>query len=94
MYQLQNFDRQQFLNQYWQREPLLIKNALPGFENPLSADELAGLALEQEVESRIVLQSASAWELVQGPFTVAAFDRDEPWTLLAELERTGCIYGE
>jgi 50S ribosomal protein L16 3-hydroxylase len=84
VYQLKNFDREQFLSEYWQRQPLLIKNALPGFENPLPADELAGLALEQEVESRIVHRSGSAWALEHGPFTDAAFARDGPWTLLVQ----------
>ena len=84
MYPLQNFDREQFLRQYWQRQPLLIKNALPGFENPLSADALAGLALEQEVESRIVQRAGSAWVLEHGPFAHSAFNRSEPWTLLVQ----------
>ncbi|MFZ0790212.1 MAG: cupin domain-containing protein, partial [Chromatiaceae bacterium] len=40
-----------FLREYWQRHPLLLRNALPGFRSPLSADELAGLACEPEMES-------------------------------------------
>ena len=39
-----------FLREYWQRKPLLIRQALPGFQSPLTPDELAGLALEEEVE--------------------------------------------
>ena len=89
---LENFDREQFLSQYWQRQPLLIKNALPGFKNPLTADELAGLAMEAEVESRIVQQSVqknvqqsgTTWSLEHGPFAGTAFDRSEPWTLLVQ----------
>lgn len=45
-----------FLQSYWQKKPLLIRQAIPDFQSPLSADELAGLALEEEVESRIVLE--------------------------------------
>jgi 50S ribosomal protein L16 3-hydroxylase len=84
MYQLENFDREQFLSEYWQRQPLLIKNALPGFENPLPADELAGLALEPEVESRIVHRSGSTWALEHGPFASEALARNGPWTLLIQ----------
>src|SRR5690606_33470403 len=61
--------------------------AFPGFESPLSADELAGLSLEEEVESRIVLEhGATPWELRRGPFTEDSY-RDLPardWTLLVQ----------
>ena len=33
-----------FLRDYWQKKPLLLRDALPGFVSPLDADELAGLA--------------------------------------------------
>ncbi len=46
----------EFLRDYWQRKPLLVRQAIPDFESPLSADELAGLSLEESVESRIVLE--------------------------------------
>ncbi|HPG27644.1 MAG TPA: cupin domain-containing protein, partial [Myxococcota bacterium] len=39
-------DREAFLARYWQREPLLIREAIPAFKPPLDAAELAGLALE------------------------------------------------
>ena len=48
------FDRETFLAQYWQRKPLLIRNAIDAFATPLPADELAGLALEDDIESRII----------------------------------------
>ena len=47
---------QQFLAEYWQQKPLLIRNALPDFESPLSPDDLAGLALDDDIESRIILE--------------------------------------
>lgn len=78
-----------FLRDYWQQQPLLIKQGLPGFVSPLEADELAGLALEEEIESRIVLEQGfdSPWELHQGPFDEEFFSRlpDQlPWTLLVQ----------
>src|SRR5690606_1033257 len=77
----------EFLRDYWQKKPLLIRQAFPGFESPLSADELAGLSLEEEVESRIVLEhGATPWELRRGPFTEDDYralpQRD--WTLLVQ----------
>ena len=54
-----------FLRHYWQRRPLVVRQAVPGFQSPLSADELAGLACE--VPSRIVLEQGGVrpWELVR-----------------------------
>ncbi|MFA5548887.1 MAG: cupin domain-containing protein [Porticoccaceae bacterium] len=77
-----------FLRDYWQQRPLLMRGALPGFRSPLDGDELAGLALEDEVESRIVIRDGDSgpWELHQGPFSEADFARlpPTPWTLLVQ----------
>jgi 50S ribosomal protein L16 3-hydroxylase len=76
-----------FLRDYWQRKPLLIRQAFPGFESPLSPDELAGLALEDEIESRIVLEHGShPWELRRGPFLESDFQNlpERDWTLLVQ----------
>ena len=43
------FDKETFLARHWQRNPLLIRNAIAGFTPPISADELAGLAMEESV---------------------------------------------
>ncbi|MGD8206682.1 MAG: cupin domain-containing protein, partial [Thiohalocapsa sp.] len=43
-----------FLSLYWQQRPLLMRGALPGLVSPIDADELAGLACESDVESRLV----------------------------------------
>lgn len=78
---------EQFLERHWQQRPLLMASALPGFVSPLSADELAGLACEPEVESRLVLGSReTSWRLEHGPFEEQRF-RDLPerdWTLLVQ----------
>jgi 50S ribosomal protein L16 3-hydroxylase len=50
---------QDFLAQYWQKRPLLVRGAYPDFVSPISPDELAGLACELEVESRLVLARIS-----------------------------------
>jgi 50S ribosomal protein L16 3-hydroxylase len=42
----EKISQQQFLQEYWQKKPLLIKQALPDFISPITSDELAGLALE------------------------------------------------
>ena len=77
-----------FLKEYWQKKPLLIRQAFPDFEPILPADELAGMSLEDEVESRIILEQGeeSPWELRKGPFKeqdFAALPKDK-WTLLIQ----------
>ncbi len=67
---LQNFDTKNFIQHHWQKKPCLIKSALPDFKAPLSPEELAGLACELEVYSRLVLEKGgtSPWQLRYGPF--------------------------
>ena len=77
----------EFLRDYWQQKPLLVRQAIPGLESPISADELAGLALEEEVESRLVLEhGAHPWELRRGPFAEDTFSQlpERDWTLLVQ----------
>ncbi|MFO7603459.1 MAG: cupin domain-containing protein [Gammaproteobacteria bacterium] len=79
----------QFLRGHWQKKPLLIRQALPGFVCPLSPEELAGLACEDGVESRLVTTAqgqACPWQLRHGPFTDTDFTSlpDQDWTLLVQ----------
>jgi 50S ribosomal protein L16 3-hydroxylase len=78
------FDKETFLAQHWQRKPLLIRNAIAGFTPPVSADELAGLAMEESVESRIIDTNQGQWQLQHGPFEDDDFRREGPWTLLVQ----------
>src|SRR3546814_11843128 len=57
----------QFLARYWQRRPLLIRNAFPAFVSPISPDELAGLACEPAALARIVRRERLAAAAVPGP---------------------------
>ncbi|MDP3847925.1 MAG: cupin domain-containing protein [Pseudomonas sp.] len=77
----------EFLRDYWQKKPLLIRQALPNFESPISPDELAGLALEEEIESRLVIEHGQQpWELRRGPFAEDEFNKlpERDWTLLVQ----------
>jgi 50S ribosomal protein L16 3-hydroxylase len=85
--QLGDMPIETFLRDYWQKKPLLIRQAYPGFELPIDGDELAGLALEEEVESRIVLEHGKTpWELRHGPFDEQTFSQlpESHWTLLVQ----------
>ncbi len=77
----------EFLRDYWQKKPLLIRQAIPDFESPISPDELAGLSLEEEVESRLVLEHGERpWELRRGPFAEDTYQNlpEKDWTLLVQ----------
>ncbi|RRW39295.1 ribosomal protein uL16 3-hydroxylase [Ectopseudomonas oleovorans] len=77
----------EFLRDYWQKKPLLVRQAIPDFESPISPDELAGLALEEEVESRLVIEHGERpWELQRGPFNEDSFQDlpERDWTLLVQ----------
>ena len=81
------FDAASFLRDHWQKTPLLIRNAFPDWANPLAPDELAGLACEEGVESRLVRRTGPKdWALTDGPLTEAHFAEADgaPWTLLVQ----------
>ena len=75
-----------FLQDYWQKKPLLIRSAIPGFTGLLSAEELAGLACEEDVQSRLVTHNRGRWKLEHGPFDEARFLKlpNKDWTLLVQ----------
>ena len=72
---LNNLTPSQFLAEYWQKKPLLIKNAIPNFTGLLSPEELAGLACEEDVQARIVQKKADKWLVKNGPFDDADFTK-------------------
>ncbi|MCW2272207.1 MULTISPECIES: cupin domain-containing protein [Pseudomonas] len=77
----------EFMRDYWQKKPLLVRQAFPDFESPIDPDELAGLALEEEVESRLVIEHGERpWELRRGPFEEDTFSTlpERDWTLLVQ----------
>lgn len=89
MINLQHISLNDFLRDYWQKKPLVIRNALPDFINSLSPDELAGLALEEDVESRMVFETPHKkpqWHLKRGPFSENDFNTlpSTHWTLLVQ----------
>lgn len=83
----QSFKADDFLNQYWQQKPVLLAGLVSEFKDPVSPEELAGLACEEFVESRLVKENAAGnWELSHGPFTEIDFTSlpDSNWTLLVQ----------
>ncbi|KPD02590.1 cupin domain-containing protein [Moellerella wisconsensis] len=79
-----NLDWQSFLDSHWQKRPLLIKNGFSDFIDPLSPDELAGLAMEEEVDSRLVSNKAGNWQVSHGPFERYDHLGEENWSILVQ----------
>jgi 50S ribosomal protein L16 3-hydroxylase len=79
---------ERFLREFWQKQPLLIRNAFPGFETPLQPEDLAGLACEEAALSRLVMhdRARDAWTLRTGPFAEEEFPAlpRQDWTLLVQ----------
>ena len=57
-----------FLRDYWQKKPLLIRNAIADFAAPLSTREILTLAGRDDAESRLITRRSNKWELQHGPF--------------------------
>lgn len=81
-----NFDIDSFLREYWQQKPLLIRQPWAKWRNPFSADELAGLSMEAEVESRLVTCEGDGWAAENGPFSETQFAQldGKAFTLLVQ----------
>ncbi len=79
---------EQFLAEYWQKKPCLIRQAITDFKPLLDGDDLAGLACEEMAESRLITGTVEAadWEVTNGPFTDADFASlpEQNWTLLVQ----------
>ncbi len=75
-----------FLSRYWQKRPLLIRGAIPGFTGIVQAPELFRLAGRSDVESRVVHRLGARWRLEHGPFSRERLARlpKSAWTLLVQ----------
>lgn len=74
-----------FLAEYWQQKPLLIRSAFENFDNPIDPDELAGLACDEDVNSRYIEHTGNnEWRLCAGPLSDDFFDdvSGNEWSLL------------
>lgn len=79
---------ERFLREYWQKRPLLIRNAFPGYVAPLEPEDLAGLACEEGVLARLIQHDRARddWSVRHGPFAEDDFPGlpDHDWTLLVQ----------
>lgn len=79
-----------FMQRHWQKKPLVIRQAIPGFTPLLDRAELLDLAAQEEVESRLVVQASAekgtVWRFKHGPFARKALPpfKQAGWTLLVQ----------
>lgn len=81
------FNPEEFLREHWQQKPVLLPGLISNFEDPITPQELAGLACEESVESRLVSEPESDhWQLRHSPFLESDFTGlpDSHWTLLVQ----------
>ncbi|MEJ2763203.1 cupin domain-containing protein [Photobacterium sp. MCCC 1A19761] len=82
MYQL-SFAFDAFLAQYWQKQPTIIKGGFQNFIDPISPDELAGLAMEEEVDSRYIARHGEDWDVRHGPLSFDNMPEDN-WSFTVQ----------
>ena len=78
------FSPSQFLSQHWQKSPVVLRSFFPDFEDPIDEHDLAGLAQEEDIDSRIIAYADNHWHVTHGP--IASFEdacRGQ-WTLLVQ----------
>ena len=85
---INNINIEKFLAENWQQKPFIIRGAFPEYQSPITAEELAGLSCENDVESRIVSEhhASPKWRLEYGPFKESRFSQlpETHWTLLVQ----------
>jgi 50S ribosomal protein L16 3-hydroxylase len=76
----------QFMRRHWQKKPLLIRNALPGFKPFLTRQQLFAMAADEAVESRLIVHQTKGWTLKHGPLARTALPpiKQPRWTLLVQ----------
>ena len=75
-----------FLKNYWQKKPLLIKNAIPNFVSPITESDLCIIAQNEEAVSRLIEHKQGIWQVKYGPFKKSDLPKKTniPWTILVQ----------
>lgn len=84
---LGGISRDEFLRDYWQKKPLLVRNAIPDFGGLIAPQALFELAEDEDVQARLVRQKGAGWDLQHGPFASEDFKSGRGkavWTLLMQ----------
>jgi 50S ribosomal protein L16 3-hydroxylase len=76
----------EFLRDYWQKKPLLIRQSFPKFNGLIDPQKLIALACTEDVQARLVTQRRGKFELRQAPFEPEDLDNlgKTGWTVLVQ----------
>lgn len=76
----------QFMKRHWQKKPLLVRNAIPGFVPCVGRSELVALAGQEGVESRLIVDSPKGWQMKHGPLSKRSLPpfSQKKWTFLVQ----------
>ena len=81
---LAGLSAEQFFAEYWQKKPLLIRQAIPNFKPLLSIEALFALASRDDVESRLITYFKQHWEMKNGPLKTLPQKEKKDWTMLVQ----------
>ena len=83
---LGNLSVNEFLRDYWQKKPLLIRGAIPSFSGLLSPEQLIELACSENAQARLVTQRRGQFGLQHSPFDASDFKGLSKirWTVLLQ----------
>lgn len=81
---LGHISAEEFFATYWQKKPLLIRQAIPGFKALFKPQELFEMAARDDVESRLICFFNQHWEMKHGPIDQVPLDQNKDWTLLVQ----------
>lgn len=73
-----------FLTNDWQQQPRVLRSFFPEFDDPIDEHDLAGLAQEDDIDSRIVRFFDNSWGVFNGPFDNFSDACQGDWTLLVQ----------
>jgi len=81
---LNQMSQNEFLTTYWQKKPVVIRQGFNDFVDPIAADEFAGIAMEEAVQSRLIAKKNGQWQAEFGPFESYEHLGDRDWSLVIQ----------
>ena len=74
----------QFMRDHWQKKPLLVRQAFPGLQPPVTIAALKKLSRQDDVQSRLIWRDANQWTMKTGPLNRLPNKHKPDWTLLIQ----------
>lgn len=81
---LNQMSQNEFLTKYWQKKPVVIRQGFKDFVDPIAADEFAGIAMEETVQSRLISKKNGQWQAEFGPFESYEHLGERDWSLVIQ----------